>query len=150
MYNQFVNKSWNNINLDCYEPLLLPILYHTLMFPFHLLAIPFEILLFQNNTCISSDIISQKFIYFWMLPYIFYFIFSICFASVMESENNETQIKPVETMWLVTYLLQRQKGFCLNGELALGASLLFMLVGGFISSLPFLPLFMIYGQSCDE
>merc|ERR1712034_223948 len=58
-YNQFVWKIWDKIGL-----LFLPGLYHALIFPFHILSIPFELFLFQNNF-ILFGIFSKNLIFFW-------------------------------------------------------------------------------------
>jgi hypothetical protein len=116
--------------------------YHGLMVPFHLLAIPFDFFLFKNNFNLFG-IISKNFIYFWIFPYIFYSIFSTCYSRVMESRQNTTQIKPVETMWVVKYLLQRKKtSEMYQSEFDLGLILFIMFFAGFLCSLPFLPLLM--------
>ena len=61
----------------------------------------------------------------------------------MESRQNTTQIKPVETMWVVKYLLQRKKtSEMYQIEFDLGLILFIMFFAGFLCSLPFLPLLM--------
>jgi hypothetical protein len=126
-YNQFVWKIWDKIGL-----LFLPGLYHALIFPFHILSIPFELFLFQNNF-ILFGIFSKNLIFFWILPYMFYFIFTTYFASVMDSENNYIIIEPLETMWAVPYLLQRKKASA--NEFDLHTTLFVMFLAGFFSSL---------------
>ena len=168
-YHQFVLKTWMKIEdanstaldnmclcktLSIYPKLLataasMILLYHAMIFPFHILSIPFEFFLFKNNFMLSS-VISKNFMYFWGLPSSLYIIFFICFPKMMELDVNTTQIKPLKTMWAVKYLVERKKVSVFESIINVLILLMGMFWLGLFSSLPFLPLFIIYGEAYNE
>jgi len=134
--------------------------YHVTIFPFHIASIPFEIL-FQNNfiffwmtkLLIFFHIpIFPSFLNFWMFPVCFYSIFRFCFVRLIDdmSDTNNSIIKPLETMWAVKYLLRRKQTHICMGLYVGIFAFIGMLLWGFLSSLPFLPLFVVHGESYDE
>jgi len=142
--------------------------YHVTIFPFHIASIPFEILfpndfLFLWMTPMLSNgrrYFPKNFINFWMFPLCFYSIFRVCFARLilfnsLVWHHMTINIKPVENTLAVQYFLAKKHKVDLFDILIFIIWLLFlwsvvMSVGGFVLSAPFLPFFMINGESYDE
>jgi len=135
--------------------LLLPfvLLYHATIFPFHILSIPFEFFLWEKNLMLFPvNMFSENFMNFWILPYYFSIIFSICFAKifVILFDDNITKIEPLKTMWAVKYLVRRKHVSAIDSICTVWGLLGFNFMWGIVSSLPFGLLFMIHGEAYNQ
>jgi hypothetical protein len=133
--------------------------YHTYIFPFHIVSIPFEIF-FKNHFSIFGDPnFAPNFFNFWIFPCVFYSIFDLFYGKIQLIHNalhvfvvpQLIQIKPLETMWVVPYLpvMQEKRSLCESLCDSLTWSI-FYFFWGLYSSFLFLPFFMIHGEYQDE
>jgi len=168
----FLRKcSWDNVCFGCLSYFLLQffyylvgpmVLYHAYMFPFYIVSIPFEIL-FKNHLIIYGA--PKHFLNFLIFPCVFYSIFECCFRKIWWSMGFSSylfedwtyiqmlidgiQIKPLKTMWVVPYLLQRDMMDSSEMWVLFFRSIR-MFLWGIYSSLLFLPFFMIHSESYEE
>jgi len=126
--------------------------YHSYIFPFHIVSIPFEIF-FKNHFIIFG---APNLFNFWIFPCVFYSIFDFCYNKIQyigtlsyNIDDLFIQISPLETMWVIPYLIQEKMSVC-EDLCRWWAWSMFCCLWGLYSSLLFLPFFMIHGESQDE
>jgi len=125
--------------------------YHAEFFPFYILSLPFEIILFQYDFFFSAEIIIAKhFVCLWTIPCFVFFTFYLSYFELHFAMCvfGDMQIRPQKIKWIVPYLLGKKHlhntFFRQTWDKLVEFLIIFGL--GFIYILPFFPFMMIKGE----